>query len=31
LRDGTELKGIQLEAFIQRLKEESQIPKPAGS
>ena len=31
LRDGTELKGIQLEAFIQRLKEESQIPKPPGS
>ncbi|MHB9074955.1 MAG: threonine--tRNA ligase [Desulfobaccales bacterium] len=31
LRDGTELKGIQLEAFIERLKEESQIPKPPGS
>ena len=31
LRDGTELKGILLEAFIQRLKEESQIPTPAGS
>jgi threonyl-tRNA synthetase len=31
LRDGTELKGIALEAFIQRLKEESQIPSPAGS
>jgi threonyl-tRNA synthetase len=31
LRDGTELKGIHLEAFIQRLKEESQIPSPAGS
>jgi len=26
LRDGTELKGILLEAFIQRLKEESKIP-----
>ena len=30
LRDGTELKGISLEAFIQRLKEESQIPAPAA-
>jgi threonyl-tRNA synthetase len=31
LRDGTELKGIHLEEFIQRLKEESRIPSPAGS
>ncbi len=31
LRDGTELKGVALEAFIQRLKEESRIPSPASS
>jgi threonyl-tRNA synthetase len=31
LRDGTELKGIPVEAFIQRLKEESQIPAPGKS
>jgi threonyl-tRNA synthetase len=31
LRDGTELKGITLEAFIQRLQEESKVPSPAGS
>ncbi|MFZ5447500.1 MAG: threonine--tRNA ligase [Thermodesulfobacteriota bacterium] len=30
LRDGTELKGIPLEAFIQRLKEESRIPSPGS-
>jgi threonyl-tRNA synthetase len=28
LRDGTELKGIALEDFVQRLKEESKIPSP---
>ncbi len=28
LRDGTELKGVSLEAFIQRLQEESRIPSP---
>jgi threonyl-tRNA synthetase len=28
LRDGTELKDVPLEAFIQRLREESQIPSP---
>jgi threonyl-tRNA synthetase len=27
-RDGTELKGVPLEAFIQRLQEESQTPSP---
>jgi len=27
-RDGTELKGLKLEAFLARLKEESQIPSP---
>ncbi|MCK9375019.1 MAG: threonine--tRNA ligase [Syntrophobacterales bacterium] len=31
LRDGTELKGVSLEAFIERLKEESRIPSPASS
>jgi threonyl-tRNA synthetase len=31
LRDGTELQGVPLEAFIQRLKEESQIPSPVNS
>jgi threonyl-tRNA synthetase len=31
LRDGTELKGVPLEAFIQRLQEESRIPSPANS
>ena len=31
LRDGTELKGVSLEAFIQRLKEESRTPSPANS
>jgi threonyl-tRNA synthetase len=31
LRDGTELKDVPLEAFIQRLKEESRIPSPAHS
>jgi threonyl-tRNA synthetase len=31
LRDGTELKGVPLEAFIQRLQEESRIPSPAKS
>ena len=31
LRDGTELKGVPLEAFIQRLREESRIPSPANS
>ena len=28
LRDGTELKGVPLEAFIQRLQEESRTPSP---
>jgi len=28
LRDGTELKGVHLEAFIQRLQEESRTPSP---
>ena len=28
LRDGTELKGVSLEAFIQRLQEESRTPSP---
>ena len=28
LRDGTELKGVSLEAFIQRLREESRTPSP---
>jgi threonyl-tRNA synthetase len=28
LRDGTELKGVTLEAFIQRLQEESRTPSP---
>jgi threonyl-tRNA synthetase len=31
LRDGTELKGVPLEAFIQRLKGESRVPSPANS
>jgi len=31
LRNGTEFKGIPLETFIQRLKEESRIPSPANS
>ncbi|MGA9754797.1 MAG: threonine--tRNA ligase, partial [Desulfobaccales bacterium] len=31
LRDGTELKGVPLEAFIQRLKDESRTPSPAQS
>ncbi len=31
LRDGTELKDIPLEAFLQRLREESRIPSPASS
>jgi len=31
LRDGTELKGVSLEAFIQRLQEESRTPSPANS
>ncbi|MEJ2672506.1 MAG: threonine--tRNA ligase [Deltaproteobacteria bacterium] len=31
LRDGTELKDIPLEAFIQRLKQESRVPSPAGA
>jgi threonyl-tRNA synthetase len=31
LRDGTELKGVPLEAFVQRLREESRIPSPADS
>ncbi len=31
LRDGTELKGVSLEAFIERLQEESRIPSPASS
>ena len=31
LRDGTELKGVALEAFIERLKEESRIPSAAPS
>ncbi len=31
LRDGTELKGVPLEAFIQRLQEESRTPSPANS
>jgi threonyl-tRNA synthetase len=31
LRDGTELKGVPLEAFIQRLKEESRTPSPANA
>jgi threonyl-tRNA synthetase len=31
LRDGTELKGITLEAFIQRLREESRTPSPANA
>ena len=31
LRDGTELKGIPLEAFIQRLQEESRTPSPANA
>ncbi len=31
LRDGTELKGVSLEAFIQRLKEESRTPSPGNS
>jgi threonyl-tRNA synthetase len=31
LRDGTELKGIKLEEFIQRLTQESRIPSPAGA
>jgi threonyl-tRNA synthetase len=30
LRDGTELKDIELAAFIQRLKEESMIPSTTG-
>ena len=30
LRDGTELKGVPLEAFIQRLREESRTPSPAN-
>jgi len=31
LRDGTELKGVSVEAFIQRLQEESRTPSPANS
>ncbi len=31
LRDGTEMKGITLEAFIQRLQEESRTPSPANA
>jgi threonyl-tRNA synthetase len=31
LRDGTELKDVPVEAFVQRLQEESRIPSPAGS
>jgi len=31
LRDGTELKGVSLEDFIQRLQEESRTPSPANS
>jgi threonyl-tRNA synthetase len=31
LRDGTELKGVSLEAFIQRLQEESRTPSPRKS
>ena len=31
LRDGTEMKGITLEAFIQRLREESRTPSPANA
>lgn len=31
LRDGTELKGVPLEAFIQRLQEESRTPSPGNS
>ncbi len=31
LRDGTELKDVPLEAFVQRLREESRIPSPAQS
>jgi threonyl-tRNA synthetase len=31
LRDGTELKDVPVEAFVQRLREESRIPSPAGS
>jgi threonyl-tRNA synthetase len=31
LRDGTELKDVPLEAFVQRLREESRIPSPAKS
>ena len=31
LRDGTELKGVPLEAFIQRLQEESRTPSPGNA
>jgi len=31
LRDGTELKGVSLEDFIQRLREESRTPSPGNS
>jgi threonyl-tRNA synthetase len=31
LRDGTELKGVTLEAFIQRLQEESRTPSPGNA
>jgi len=31
LRDGTELKGVSLEDFIKRLREESRTPSPANS
>jgi threonyl-tRNA synthetase len=31
LRDGTELKGVSVEAFIQRLQDESRTPSPANS
>ncbi len=29
LRDGTELKGLQIQTFVTRLREESQVPAPA--
>ena len=31
LRDGTELKGVSLEDFLQRLREESRTPSPGNS
>jgi threonyl-tRNA synthetase len=29
LRDGTEIKGLQIDAFVARLREESRVPTPA--